>query len=114
MLVSPLLGTAAPTVSNSIYPLQQITNAITVHAGQALLPTKKIAAIQEKLQKHPKPCLFREPQFDAPIISKLAAENKTVVVDELDPVGYQKKDIGYPAILLNIANKLVNCSQRLK
>lgn len=80
---------------------------IKAHAGQSLR-TKQLHQLQRQLKKTPNACLFREPQFDAPIIDKLAQQS-AVTIAILDPVGYGAKQSGYPAILQNIAIQISHC-----
>lgn len=89
------------------------TGVIRAHAGQ-VLRTKHLSNLQKQLEKTPNACLFREPQFQSPLIDKLATSDN-VTVATLDPVGYRTdKDAGqsgYPAILSALATQLQRCGQ---
>ncbi len=90
---------------------------IRSHAGQAP-QTKHLADLKAVLSAHKDACLFREPQFESPLITQLT-EDSQITVATLDPLGYVKdsadnKDkAGYARILQNLADALQNCGKPL-
>lgn len=74
--------------------------------------TQHLNEIKNQLSGVAAACLFTEPQFESPIIKKLA-EGSSVTVSILDPVGYSSTEqTGYAAILENLANAVSQCPSR--
>ena len=81
---------------------------IRLHARQTPA-TKHLNELKKQLKVAKNACIFREPQFDSPIIDKLV-DNTDVKISVLNPIGYEKdKNIGYTTILKNIALRIANC-----
>jgi len=71
---------------------------------------KRLTALKEKLQQSKATCVFREPQFPAPIVETLA-KSAGAKVGMLDPQGSSLPpgpDL-YPALLSNLADSLTKC-----
>lgn len=71
---------------------------------------KRLTALAEKLRRSKAACVFREPQFPAPIVQTLAdAANAKIGV--LDPQGASLPTgvTLYPALLSNLAQSLTGC-----
>jgi len=82
---------------------------IREHAGQSP-KTRHLNDLKNQLQQSSMACLFREPQFNSPIVDKLVEGTTRINVAILDPIGYQKnKNIGYGAILRHIAEQISSC-----
>lgn len=86
------------------------SGVIRLHAGQTP-KTRHLNDLKQQLTQVSNACLFREPQFNSPIVDKLAADT-SVRIAVLDPVGYQKNlNGGYYRIIRNIATQIATCSQ---
>ncbi len=82
---------------------------VRTHAGQSP-KARHIIHLKKQLTNAQQACLFKEPQFESPIIDKLS-DNTTVKVATLDPIGYRQPGDGYAMILRRLANTLSNCRQ---
>ncbi len=88
------------------------SGTIREHAGQSP-KTRHLNDLKKELQQSTSVCLFREPQFNSPIVDKLVEGTKNVSVAVLDPIGYHKdKNIGYSTILQNIALQISDCGEK--
>lgn len=84
---------------------------VTMHGGQAP-KAGTLNALKKQLKDTPNACLFREPQFDSKIVTRLA-EGTGATVATLNPIGYEKdKNIGYTRIIRNIGNQIATCGKK--
>lgn len=73
-------------------------------------PPKRLAALKDKLVQAKVACVFREPQFPAPIVETLAkaANAKTGLLDPQGAALPPGPDL-YPTLLINLADSLTKC-----
>lgn len=84
---------------------------VTMHGGQAP-KAGTLNALKKQLKDTPNACLFREPQFDSKIVTRLA-EGTGATVATLNPIGYEKdKNIGYTRIIRNIGHQIATCGKK--
>lgn len=73
-------------------------------------PPKRLAALKDKLVQAKAACVFREPQFPAPIVETLAkaANAKTGLLDPQGAALPPGPDL-YPTLMTNLADSLTKC-----